>query len=162
MGHGVPASFLQATWSCVSCAWTLPSGHLSRKSCVTWQASRRAGGRSVRLPYARLGEWGRRLCTGQQPVSPVEEGVLPLGMVSLQVGDPSLGAMPSDLRRGTGAVGCALCEVGPWTLHLFTSLQVLASAPARTPRGLQSGALPRQVGPSQGGRWSWGVSRGCM
>lgn len=33
---------------------------------------------------------------------------------SLHMGDPSLGSMPGDLRRGAGAAGCALCEARPW------------------------------------------------
>lgn len=57
---------------------------------------------------------------GQQPGSLWEEGVSPGGVASngalaflLQVGDPSLGTVPSDLRRGTGATGRSLREAGP-------------------------------------------------
>lgn len=82
LGHRVPASSLQATWSCVLCAWTLPSGHPSRKSCVTRPASRGAGRRSARWRCAQHCEWGRRLCRGQQPGSPVKLGVLPWGGAS--------------------------------------------------------------------------------
>nr|XP_060466306.1 A disintegrin and metalloproteinase with thrombospondin motifs 13 isoform X7 [Panthera onca] len=62
-----------------------------------------------------------------------------------QVGDPSPGAVPSDLRRGAGATGCPLREAGPRPPHPPASLQVLAAAQAPPRPGLQSGALPCQV-----------------
>lgn len=65
----------------------------------------------------------------------------------LQVGDPSLGAVPSDVRRGAGATGCPLRGAGPRPPHPPASLQVLAAAQAPPRPGLQSGALPCQVGP---------------
>ena len=52
------------------------------------------------------------------------------GLPSLQVGDPSLGTVPSDLWRRAGATGCSLCEDGPRPPRLPASLQVLAHAPA--------------------------------
>ncbi|XP_053060373.1 A disintegrin and metalloproteinase with thrombospondin motifs 13 isoform X6 [Acinonyx jubatus] len=70
---------------------------------------------------------------------PGNAGLLP------QVGDPSLGAVPSDLRRGAGATGCPLREAGPRSPHPPASLQVLAAAQAPPRPGLQSGALPCQV-----------------
>lgn len=94
--------------------------------------------------------WGGQ----QQPGSPREEGVSPWGVASdgalaflLQVGDPSLGTMPSDLRRGAGATSCSLREAGPWPPCPPASLRVLAGAQAPPCPGLQSGALPCQVGP---------------
>lgn len=50
----------------------------------------------------------------------------------LQMGGPSLGTMPSDLWRGTGATGCALCKDEPRPPCPSASCQVLASAPAQS------------------------------
>lgn len=71
-GRGVPPSSLQAWRSCVLCAWTLPSGRLSGKSCVTRPASLGAGGRPARLPRARPGESeGGRPCRGAAVWAPL-------------------------------------------------------------------------------------------
>lgn len=152
-GRGVPPSSLQAWRSCVSCAWTLPSGRPSRKSCVTWPASLRAGGRPARLPRARPGESeGGRPCRGAAVWAPRGEGAPPWLQLPAdrwlpppQVGDPGLGAVPGDLRRRAGATGCSLCKDGPGPPRLPAPLQVLARAPASAPGGLQPGALSRQV-----------------
>lgn len=102
---------------------------------------------------------GRAVRRGKQAREPT--GGLPGRPVPSLVGDPSLGLVPSDLRRGTGAAGRALREDGPRTHRPPASIQVLAGAPPRPPRGLQPRALPRQVAVQAGGlqRELWGRGR---